>query len=251
MGYKLWIFLFIICLTFAPQIADNKSLNQREKHLIFSVPEVVKTYQPATFGSADLDSLQKHYGENKEIPEKYRLPILLALSHYPELQEEQIVFKLSQSDFPMVARPKVGNLITHKKENRRYIVLISENEGNKHPEQWLKNLHLNAQVGLLGHELGHIVQYSEMSKFKVMKTAFNYLFQSKREAFEKDADKLAIEHGLGWQVYDWANTIRAHDDLLSSRRYINRFYLTPGRIKGYMWELGYYEPDKPESQMLE
>lgn len=222
-----------------------------EKNTFSHIPVIKKTYHPAVYTQKKLDSLKKHYGQNKTIPDKYVLPILLALSHYPELKEEQITFRLNTSDFPMAARPKVGKMIISNKQNRTYLIMISVQPDKDTPELWLKNLHLNAQVGLIGHELGHILQYSKMSKTKILGTAFNYLFASKREALEKDADQKAIEHGLGWQLYDWASTIRKDDRLLSSRRYINRFYMTPGRIKGYMWELGYYEPEKPESHLID
>ena len=63
---------------------------------------------------------------------------------------------------------------------------------------------MNAKVGLLGHELAHIECYEEKSNFDLLVTGLKYLLSEKfKHEFEIDTDKRTIDHGLGWQLYDF------------------------------------------------
>ena len=63
----------------------------------------------------------------------------------------------------------------------------------------LEELSFNAVVGILGHELGHVVQYLK----RPMTDFAAYLFDKKmKKIIEREADQITINHGLGYALYD-------------------------------------------------
>ena len=66
-----------------------------------------------------------------------------------------------------------------------------------------------------------------------------YMFAGYRSRFEKDTDKRAIDHGLGWQVYNFSD--QAVNKLYTSReykKYKRKIYMTPEAILEYIENQG-------------
>ncbi|MTI32510.1 hypothetical protein [Xanthovirga aplysinae] len=183
------------------------------------------------------------YGKHKTFPKQYETPILIALSYYPELKEDHIDFVLTNSSSPFYSIPNIKSL--HKgNKHWKYVIGISKKVIPGYDHALLENLHLNAQVGVLGHELAHILHYKSLKREEIIALGIKYLFSLEfRAQFEKNTDRRTITQGLGWQLYDWAKTLRKEGRLYHSHLYINKFYLTPGRIKGYMWQNPQYDFD--------
>jgi len=197
--------------------------------------------------SQDFNSLKEIYCKNKEIPESYEKPILLALSKYPELNETKIKFKeksLSTSinikpkitfvlkeepiSITMAARPS-GNFILKKKSKIQYNIIINDEY------LWKENaseLNLGIQIGALGHELGHIVDYLSMSKLQIFAFGLKYKFSEKfRSRIEKETDEEAINRGLGRELYNF--TFFIYNDKSASEEYLEykrRIYYSPEEI---------------------
>jgi hypothetical protein len=151
-----------------------------------------------------INELQAKYGSGKQIPEEYKLPILVALSHYPELVDIPIEFITFPIDATMMAQPRSKTMFKGKK-NRTYIIFINncrENTGFLPSE-----LSFNQLVGVLGHELGHISYYSRRTAFDLLVDGFGYYFTDYRRDFEAGTDMLAVDHGLGWQLLDFTDFI--------------------------------------------
>jgi hypothetical protein len=173
------------------------------------------------------DSLMAMYGMNKIIPEEYKNQIILALAHYPELRNSKIQFVVEEALIPISSRPKPSTLF-YSKANRWYCIVISSGSMESMEEALLKNLSFNSQVGVIGHELGHTVYYKDKSSFHLIGVALAYPFDNFRMKFEKETDIRTIEHGLGWQLFQWADELRPPG---KSNTFLDTYYLNPNEIK--------------------
>lgn len=196
--------------------------------------------------SQDINSLKEQYSYNKQIPEKYEMPILLALSKYPELNETRINFKektfsgninikptitFALKEEPvsitMASRPS-WNFIFKKKENIQYNVFINNGPLGTN----ISDLSLNSQVGILGHELAHIIDYLPMSKLQISTFGIKYKFSEKfRSQIEKKTDEEAINRGLGREIYNFTSFI--YNDKSVPKGYLEykkRVYYSPEEI---------------------
>ncbi|QNL22422.1 hypothetical protein HZR84_10880 [Hyphobacterium sp. CCMP332] len=157
---------------------------------------------------AKLKDLKSKFGRNKGIPKKYELQILLALSHYPQLNDVSIEFIEKKVFAPLSALPSVPSMISPL-TNRKYRVIISLKSTIEMERILLKNLPLNAQVGVIGHELAHILDYDQRSFSELLAVAINYGVNPAYHAwYEKKTDLRAIENGLGWELYAYSKYVR-------------------------------------------
>lgn len=174
-----------------------------------------------------LDSLRKEFGQYKTYPKEYELECLVALSHYPELKNVRIDFKRKNLKSIMKAQPCNMVNFLRGKSKRNYCILMTTNQ-NPGKNVVVNDLSFNAKVGVLGHELAHIYQYSTTSLAKLV----GYFFSNKiRKRIESGADKLTIEHGLGYSLYEMRYyslhlSGRAEKKNLVSKKY----YLSPEEI---------------------
>ena len=153
-------------------------------------------------------TIEKQFSKNKIIPLKYQKPILIALSHYPELADAHIEFKLTNSKTPLMARPSVWSTFVNAK-HRRYIISISEKTSGAFEPIFLRNLSFEAQIGVLGHELSHISDFHSRWGIYYLKLLFMQLSSSSLDKMEYDTDVRAIKHGLGNQLLKWSTEVRS------------------------------------------
>jgi len=156
-----------------------------------------------------VDSLMEIYGKNKIFVDEFIEPALIALSYYPELKDVKIKFKYSKEATTMAARPVPFSLFSE----RRYVVLINNRKNFK--GILLENVPFNAQIGVIGHELAHIVDYNNYNLWGLLRIYFRYSDYKRKPLYEKEIDKATIERGLGWQLYDWATYSMFADDYAS------------------------------------
>ena len=205
-------------------------------------PQVTRTYRAEQYRDS-VDSLQELYGRNKVMPAEFRLQILLALSHYPELKDTRIEFSVGSAFIPLTSRPALWS-VSRSKEKRVYKVVISDNSLEEIDPILLENQPFNAQVGVIGHELAHTAYYSRKGLLPVMSTAMRYLISGYRSGFEKGADLLTIDHGLGWQLLDYARFIRSRPGITDkSIRWMDQYYMSPDEIRSAMKILPDLYPD--------
>lgn len=143
-----------------------------------------------------IDSLRSELLANKTIEENYEVSILAALMYYPDLKTSNIQFRKSRITTSMAAIPKGGNLF-RKHKNRKYTILIN-NRVNSNRAPLISDVPHTAKVGIIGHELAHIVDYNTKSNLRLMYEGLSYYFNSgfKRQ-LEHKIDRIAIYRGLG------------------------------------------------------
>jgi len=173
-------------------------------------------YDKATW-QPKLDSLRNSIGQKVTYKNKRQieLPTLLALSHYPLLQDKKIRIVIKeQKGAPVEASFSMWNFFKSKK-GKIYIIIIEEGS-------FLERLPLNKQVSVLAHEMAHFIQYEKKGYLGTLTTLVGWSLSKKaRKRFEKSADLIAIEHEFGPQLLDFA------------------FYTTDAEIKAYMKAIGY------------
>jgi len=167
-----------------------------------------------------LEELKSGYGSNKDIPVKYEEIILKALSHYPELQNVRINFSLkSDHPEPYESFPALGF-------KKCYTIILLEEAEDPVDKVLFKNLPEEAQLGILGHLLAHIIQYEKkglVSVFKITKG-------SSERKVEREADVITIEHGLGFELYTFACYVRGVPGYIEKRNGVDVNHLHPHEI---------------------
>ncbi|GAB4406844.1 MAG: hypothetical protein OHK0053_33260 [Microscillaceae bacterium] len=199
-----------------------------------------------------LDSLEYRrllaiYGKNKKLPAGFEWPTLLALTHYPELKDVPIEFIQMPTWIPLSSRPHPWRLL-FPWQKRVYLVVISTRSEDFLAPILLHRLPLNCQVGVIGHELAHTVYYLDKSAFRLAGIALGYLSIPFRKKFEKDTDRRAIAHGLGYFLYEYAVFVR---QALNFKEMDNQMaqgaedtYLSPKEIIAEMKKNPIYQLDK-------
>ncbi len=176
-----------------------------------------------------LDSLREEFGSHKRYPQAYEVSILTALSYYPELKQVSITFRRKNIRTTMSALPH-GLFLLTKDEKRKYVINIGTNGAIS--SLLLPELSFNARVGVIGHELAHIVDYETMSKGDMIIFSRDYLLsKDKRSEIERKTDKIAIGKGLGKQVYFFSDYVFNHANV--PRKYLKykeRIYFSPDEI---------------------
>lgn len=187
-----------------------------------------------------IDSLSQIYGKNKVIPKDFELQCLIVLSHFPELKNTHIEFTIKQSFAPLSAFPKIGSLFLGG-DKRKFQVIISDKSTQYMDPILLKNLPFNAQLGVLGHELSHIVDYLHLSWFELIAVAMNYALNPSYHAWlEKKTDLITINHGLGWGLYTYYKFARSLAAKTPEANWANDYYLHYNEVLFEMQKRPYY-----------
>jgi hypothetical protein len=178
--------------------------------------------------------LRLQFSHNKEIPKKYEVEILCALSHYPELRDTHIHFMLAvHAPVPYGTKPSFASCFKAKK-NRVYTITILEYAELPEREALMKHLNSSMRIGVLGHELAHVVQFERCNPLGLLKTLSKFAFSRLRRQMETGADKGAIRHGLGWELLEHARFIRTIPGYVQQRPKLNEDYLLPHQIEFYL-----------------
>jgi len=181
--------LLCLLIVFISGFCDSKGQNQINK--VFLKSEWQQYY----------DSLKANFGKNKKLINEFELQSLIALSYYPELKNIPITFCFYNIKTTAEVRPEYFSAL--KNSNRKYVVYISK---NIHTEGvLLKDVPFNAQIGVIGHELAHILDYESRSVTSLFGLAFNYLIIKNHAKYERSIDELTIKKGLGWQELEFAD----------------------------------------------
>ncbi len=186
-----------------------------------------------------LDSLKEVFPLVENAPRAYELAIYSALEYYPELKDNKIRFKEKKIKTTLNARPTFASFFYKKRSKRVYVVRIN-NLFDKKEIITLNDVGFNAQVGVLGHEFNHFLDYSKRDFFQLIDRGVDYLTTRRKAKFEREIDRETIERGLGWQCYEWSCYVHyeshATEEYLQFKREV---YLGPDdilRLIGDEWE---------------
>lgn len=204
----------------------------------------VKTYQFADTLADEtysLDSLRTLIGNTKGLPEGFEVAAAIAYSAFPQLKDVKIDMILTNGGAPMESTVDITSLIGPRK-NRRYRILLNDDQESYFKPILLRALPFDAQVGILAHELGHIVYYEDLNIFAFGKWGLRYLMeQDFRATHERTTDLMPVYHGLGSQIYQYAYFIRkdstCREFYEQGREFLDKYYMTDMELLKAMEEL--------------
>jgi len=181
------------------------------------------------------DSLRLALLNNKQLPEEFEHSILAALIYYPDLEKSHINFNYRAITTTMAALPTAGSLF-RKRDNRRYSIIINYKK-NKRKVRLMENVTYEARVGVIGHELAHIVDYRNKNFFHIIGNGISYTISKNfRRNLEYKIDRITINRGLG-------------EGLLAFRQYIEDESVTTERYRRFNEYI--YMTSAEISQMIE
>ena len=165
--------------------------------------EIITDSLQNSFVSGDL--LQ--YGVHKQLPPGYEKETLAALSHFPELKNVHIRFRVKKSFATLKTRPSFFSMFMPR-GRRSYIITISNK--TTAPLMPLLFMHLGtaARTGVIGHELSHVLDFSTKNAWQCFKVAVGHLSPRYLDHFEYNTDMICIQHGLGKDLEAWSMYIR-------------------------------------------
>jgi hypothetical protein len=182
----------------------------------------------------DLDSLKRVIGTNKGLPPGFEVAGAIAYSAFPELKDVEIDMVLINGGAPMESRPEISTLFGRRK-NRRYLILLNDERPSYFEPILLRNLPLDAQVGVLAHELGHVVFYEQLNTLQLAKWGLEYLRNDDfRAKHERTTDLMPVYHGLGSQIYQYAYFVRKDSTCKAfyeqGKDFMDKYYMTDEEI---------------------
>jgi hypothetical protein len=187
--------------------------------------------------------LKKEFGSRKKLPPGFEYQALEALSHFPELRQTPVEFRLKASRMTAKTRPTWISAFLPK-TSRTYVVTISNQTIPILNPILLGSLPPEAQVGLLGHELSHVSDFSQKSTLRSFRDLANHLSAHWLDKMEYHTDWIAIQHGLGNNLKAWSSFIRdtfhvkywrGSGHVMDKNNQIER-YMNPDTIDRYMKE---------------
>ena len=182
------------------------------------------------------------FATQKKYPKQIEKPLLTALSYYPELKDTKIIFRLKKRNTPLTSRPRFFHVFKGKKK-RVYVITISTKTLKTFEPILFHNLPYNAQIGVLAHELGHIVTYKQKSSFQILGIALKLLNAKFVDRFEYETDHIAIQHGMGHQLFGWSVFVRKAlkiEEWNGISNNGNERYMNPQTIQRHMQSLERY-----------
>ncbi len=176
--------------------------------------------------------LREEFGQHKNFIDKVELPALIALSFFPELKNTHITFEYRKIKTTMSTRPHLNQFLM---SNRSYVIFI-----NSHAKDIggvsFDELGLQEQIGIIAHELSHIVDYQKRKTFSMMKCGLYYsIFNHYHRTLERNTDMLVIQKGLAHQLYAFSNYVLNKSSASPEyKEFKRKNYLSPEEISDYL-----------------
>ena len=219
--------IHVLCLIISFWPYYSKVAGQNKIYKVFEKSEWQQYY----------DSLNTNFSSNKKFIKEFELQSLIALSYYPELKDVPITFRYLDIKTTMEVRPEFFSAI--KNHNRRYVIFIGT---NTHKEGVLLNeVPFNAQIGVIGHELAHIMDFEQRSVKSLFLLGLNYVTLRNHAKYEKSIDALTIKRGLGWQTLEFADYMENKSKAsVRYKRFKHINYLSSSDIKEALEKMKMY-----------
>ncbi|MEP7164384.1 MAG: hypothetical protein ABI741_06815 [Ferruginibacter sp.] len=165
-----------------------------------------------SFAQTDLNEevyslIRAKVASNKIIPTEYEKPILLALCFFPELANIKIEFRIKHVLTPLSSRPAWTSIFLDKR-SRKYVITISDKTIKQLSPILFRSLDFDAQVGVIGHEISHVVDFNNKNMPGILRVGFGNLSSKFLDKFEYGTDSICIAHGLGYQLLAWSINVR-------------------------------------------
>ncbi len=210
----------------------RKQLKPYFLYLFFTITlQVFLTNQLFAFEKNQID-LREEYGQNKNFIDKVELPALIALSFFPELKNTPITFEYRKIKTTMSTRPHMGQFLI---SNRTYVIYINS-QAKELGGVSFDELGLQEQIGIIAHELSHIVDYQKRKTFSMLKCGLYYsIFEHYHRTLERNTDLLVIQKGLAHQLYAFSNYVLNKSSASPHyKEFKRKNYLSPEEISDYL-----------------
>jgi hypothetical protein len=210
--------------------------------------DIQQSYTAKSIDSVEYKQLLKTYSVYKQLPNGFEKQALFALSHFPELKQAHILFRIKKTATPLTSRPRLLHVFL-KPYQRTYLITISQQSIPFLTPILLSHLSFDAQVGVLGHELSHVALYTHQNTWQLLRISLGMLSSSYIDNFENANDHSCIDHGLGYQLLAWSMEVRNALSINkwqgASKLKLNNMnakerYMNPSSIKAYMQTLPMY-----------
>ncbi|CAN5544996.1 hypothetical protein BH11BAC3_BH11BAC3_31600 [soil metagenome] len=210
-------------------------------------PQIIHSFSSNDFTENDYTTIREIMGNHKIIAARYQHQILLALSYFPELKDARIKFRVKQTRTPLASRPSWLSAFLPKKI-RRYVITISDSSIKLLSPILLSKMDFNAQVGVLGHEISHVADFSGKHTFGLLRIAAGNFSSKFLDKFEFKTDSICVAHGLGYQLLSWSIFVRREfhnknydgaDNIEEPMR--RERYMNPATIKYRIKNLAIYQ----------
>ncbi len=204
-------------LTFLPSFGQSIPAEK-----ILTYENVINTVDTTVFESSTLIEVNN---------DTLKLAFQKALSYYPELWGKKIRLKYGKAKTTMTSRPRMLSIF-RKRDKRSYKITIGNKKDYK-PAQLVNAVPFDALVGVLGHEIAHVEDYSDKSGWIVAWTGVKYVFSKKyRRQMEHYTDSLAMSKGLQWQVYHYSYYVVNIADIDEDyRQFKLDIYMSPEQVR--------------------
>jgi len=140
--------------------------------------------------------LKKEFGFKKQYPPQFEKQILVALSYYPELKNTPIRFRIRTKHTALNTRATWAGVFESPRK-RHFVITISDSSESMLMPLMFKNVSFNAQVGVMGHELGHVTDFLKMKTLQLFAHAIKNVSAKYIDRFEYNSDAVCITHALG------------------------------------------------------
>ncbi len=151
---------------------------------------------------------EQQFGKHKICDASVTDQFFAALHHYPEIHHGRFFVKRVKTDYAHSSRPIWYTLLLPFL-TRKYLIAISNQLPPEREPTKFDNLSLNAQIGVLGHELSHSLDYFYKSNTEIMLTGIAYSFASFKKRLEVETDQSTVDHHLGFQLLSWSKEVNA------------------------------------------
>jgi predicted metallopeptidase len=178
------------------------------------------------------EEMKQTYGTNKIFVEEAELPAIIALAFYPELKNTSIRFEYKKIATTMAARPLISSLF---KQNREYVICINS-DVSKNGGVSYSDLNLKQRIGIIAHELAHIVDFEERTNLSVVNCGLLYkCLNTYQKKLERRTDELVIDKGLGNELFAFSDYVINHSKASCKyKEFKKNNYLLPEEIKQKM-----------------
>lgn len=188
------------------------------------------------FSAYQLDSVNACFS-NVEILPEYRDVILMVLAYYPDLKYTNIKFVYSSESTTMASRPEIGSLLMGE---RTYNVFI--NNDTTFEGILLADVPRKAQIGVVAHELAHILQYESFNTIGIVQLGLMLMDDDSKRLFERETDERTISRGFGeylkaWAQYSMFDSPKATQEY---KEFKKRIYMSPSEIDAEMAKYSCY-----------
>lgn len=183
------------------------------------------------------DSLQLNLEQSKKLKSDFAAQLKIVRSYYPELDNTYIECVRKNISTTMAARPNIAKLLTNP-TNRKYIIYI-DNKVNGANGLLYDSLSFDAQIGIIGHELAHILDYINKNSFGLLLKGFKYSFsKAYKKHMERSTDLVTIQHGLGLPLYKFAAFVQNSSQVSTAyKKFKRHYYMSPNEILDYLKRL--------------